>query len=362
MFKGKWKLWVSSLIIVLPSLIGLLFYDALPAVLTTHWGADGAADGFSGKDFTLFVLPLVLLAFHWLCIWITFRDKSNKDQMDRVLGIALWIVPFVSIFVSGLIYGAALGVEFNLLSLTAAVMGLLFAVMGNIMPKVRRNSTMGIKVEWTLADEETWNATHRFAGKIWFFGGLIIMLCALLPIEIMMIAMMVILLVLVVLPVIYSYRYYKKRKAEGKIPEQSEEPLTEEQKKKSGIVLAIVIVILALCAVLCFTGDVDVALGEESFTVKATYYDDLTVSYNEIDSIEYVDEDFVAYRVSGFGSPRLSLGIFESEKLGRFTSYSYTDADQYIVLRSGDKILVLSGKNEEDCKAIYEQLLNKTGK
>ena len=53
MFKGKWKLWVSSLIILLPSLIGLLFYDALPAVLTTHWGADGAADGFSGKDFTL---------------------------------------------------------------------------------------------------------------------------------------------------------------------------------------------------------------------------------------------------------------------------------------------------------------------
>ncbi|MBQ5760469.1 MAG: DUF1648 domain-containing protein, partial [Clostridia bacterium] len=54
----KKKLILSSLLILLPILFGLLLWNDLPAVMTTHWGADGVADGFTGKAFAVFVPPL----------------------------------------------------------------------------------------------------------------------------------------------------------------------------------------------------------------------------------------------------------------------------------------------------------------
>ena len=38
--------------------------------------------------------------------------------------------------------------------------GLMFMVIGNYLPKVKQNNTIGIRVIWTLQDEENWNAAH----------------------------------------------------------------------------------------------------------------------------------------------------------------------------------------------------------
>lgn len=51
--------------------------------------------------------------------------------------------------------------------LVPVLLGLLFLWVGNYFPKLRRNRTLGIKVSWTLGNEENWNRTHRFAGKVW---------------------------------------------------------------------------------------------------------------------------------------------------------------------------------------------------
>ncbi|MFQ8814402.1 MAG: SdpI family protein [Gallintestinimicrobium sp.] len=52
-------------------------------------------------------------------------------------------------------------------------------VIGNYLPKVKQNNTIGIRVVWSLMDEENWNATHRFSGKLWMASGILCMLCGL---------------------------------------------------------------------------------------------------------------------------------------------------------------------------------------
>ena len=69
--KYKLQIIVSSIVILLPVLFGLLMWDNLPDIMTTHWGADGTADGFSGKVFAVFGLPCVLLAVHLICLLFT---------------------------------------------------------------------------------------------------------------------------------------------------------------------------------------------------------------------------------------------------------------------------------------------------
>ena len=43
---------------------------------------------------------------------------------------------------------------------------------------------MGIKLPWTLNDEENWNKTHRFAGPCWVIGGIMVMFTGLFENEI----------------------------------------------------------------------------------------------------------------------------------------------------------------------------------
>ena len=58
--------------------------------------------------------------------------------------------------------------------------GLLFLILGNYLPKIRQNRTMGIRLPWTLASGENWTRTHRLAGFLWVAGGLLLILLTLL--------------------------------------------------------------------------------------------------------------------------------------------------------------------------------------
>ena len=82
-----------------------------------------------------------------------------------------WIVPACSLVTSGILYRAASGKELGPAMLVPVLLGMLFLWVGNYFPKLRRNRTLGIKVSWTLGNEENWNRTHRFAGKVWVCGG-----------------------------------------------------------------------------------------------------------------------------------------------------------------------------------------------
>ena len=69
--KNKLSLILSSTLILLPSLFGIFLWDKLPEKMTIHWGANGNPNGFSGPFTAVFILPLILLAFHWLCVLVS---------------------------------------------------------------------------------------------------------------------------------------------------------------------------------------------------------------------------------------------------------------------------------------------------
>ncbi len=354
------KLIISSVAILCPIILGLVFWNKLPELMAVHYGISGEADGFGSKYFAVFGLPVFLLAFHWLCMLITSLDKKNKDQNPKVFGIIFWIMPLTSIYVSTVLYSGIFGVKFNVGLLTMAFIGILFMVIGNYMPKCKQNSTMGIKIKWTLANEENWNATHRLGGKLWFIGGIVILFLSLFPIEIAFIALVPIVLLMVIIPTVYSYVYFKKQLNDGRA---TLEELRNHTKNKSILALVItvilVLVTVAFCLILCFTGDIEYVYDDDAFTVKADFYDDITLKYTEITSIEYRETDSPGTRVFGFGSPHLRMGSFSNNEFGKYTRYSYTQCDSCIVLTVNEKIVVINGIDDSATVDIYNKIIEK---
>lgn len=354
--RNKKKLILTSLLILLPIAVGLLLWDRLPEAFATHWGFDGQADGFSSPAFAVFVPPLILLAVHWLCIFVTARDPKNQDRNYKPFGMVLWIIPVISNLSSGVTFALALGAEFPISSVMQAALGLLFIILGNYLPKCRQNYTIGIKVPWVYTSEENWNATHRFGGRVWMVGGLVILVFSLLPSAFGIPLILIAIVVLAAIPVIYSYLYYCRQKKQG-VALVSVSAMARKRGKFTFIFTAVTLIFVA---VLLFSGSIHTRFEETGFTIEASYYSSLTVDYGAIEGIELREGDVEGVRTMGFGSFRLLMGTFENAEFGSYTRYTYYAPDACVVLTVNGKILVISGRDKEETQVIYQQLLLRT--
>ena len=198
---------ITSIVILLPILAGLLLWNKLPQQLPFHWNAQGQVDGWASKYMAVFGMPGILLALQWLCALATGADPKKQSHSDKILHLVLWIIPVLNLFLSVLTYTAALGTNVRMELVMPIFMGLLFTVIGNYLSKCKQNYTIGIKIVWTLHSEENWNRTHRFAGKLWVICGIAMMLTGFLGSFWVFFG---ILLVMIISTFLYSFILYKK--------------------------------------------------------------------------------------------------------------------------------------------------------
>ncbi len=205
----KSEILISTLACFIPLIAGLLLWNRLPDVIATHFNANGEADGFMSKPMAVTVLPVFIGAINLLALFVTSHDPRREGQSEKILKLVLWLCPVVSVFTGFMIYSKALGNELNVNGIVNIMMGLLFTVIGNYLPKTRQSYTIGIKVPWTLDSEENWIRTHRMAGPLWMAGGILVMIFGFIP-GIPFWVMMAVLLLMGAVPVIYSFILYRK--------------------------------------------------------------------------------------------------------------------------------------------------------
>ena len=198
---------ITSVVILLPILAGMILWNQLPDPMPSHWNASGEVDGWSSKTFAVFGLPLIMLAAQWLCTLGTAADPKKNNHPEKILHLVLWIIPVLSVVMHTFVYLIALGYGVRMEVVMPILIGLIFTIIGNYLPKCKQNYTIGIKIPWTLNNEENWNKTHRFAGWLWTFCGIAIMFTGFfggfwvfLPITLLM----------VLVPVLYSYLLHRK--------------------------------------------------------------------------------------------------------------------------------------------------------
>ena len=199
---------ITTIVTLLPILAGLILWDKLPEQLPIHFNIHGEADGFSGKLFGVLGMPVFLAVLHWVCTIGTTADPKQKNHSSKMLMLVFWICPLISLLVSSVIYTQAMGINIDVVFIMCLVLGAMFIVIGNYLPKCKQNYTIGIKVSWTLNDEENWNYTHRVTGKIWVTGGVIILLTAVFRQPWIF---FVIIMLMAIIPFILSYLFHRKK-------------------------------------------------------------------------------------------------------------------------------------------------------
>ena len=198
------RYWVSILFVFLAFAAASLLYAQLPDPLPTRWGIYGEIAGLMPKPFGAFFLPcLSLLACALLIAAPNLAPRGFA--MTAFLRVYPTIVAAITGFSLYMTVIALLASNDGLLdrSRVTAGAGVLLAVVGNYLGKVTR-SLMGICTPWTLANDIVWKRTHRFAGRVFVAGGVIIFWLALTSPG-QSVASLTILAVTILAPIVYSF-------------------------------------------------------------------------------------------------------------------------------------------------------------
>lgn len=210
--KNKFRFRKNSKISIIASLViliifNVLFYNKMPDQLPTHWNFQGQADDYSSKFQAMVMIQGFLVLMNLFLCFMLDNDPKNERQNNFLMTLTKLSMPIMMIVIYVITILAGLGREVNTSVIISLLMGVLFIAIGNYMPKVKRNYTVGIKLPWTLNSDENWRRTHRLGGLCFILMGLCFFATPFVKSELIIFIPIAIVLIL---PMIYSYYLYTK--------------------------------------------------------------------------------------------------------------------------------------------------------
>jgi len=206
------KDWYILILILATLAFGIYVYPILPDKVPSHWNIHGQVDGWSDKSFAVWFFPLLNLGLYALFLFLP-RIDPRRENYSRFFGTYRVIRIFLHVFFA-LLYMVtlvvSLGYPLKVDFFVKFAVSLLFLVLGNYMGKIKHNYFVGIKTPWTLANEEVWQITHRFAGPLWVCGGILGMVLSFFTAAWAGYIFFAILITIGLVPVVYSYFVYKR--------------------------------------------------------------------------------------------------------------------------------------------------------
>ncbi len=178
------KTTILILLLILASFaIAFYFYPLMPDRIASHWNAQGEVNGYMGKFWGLFMIPLMMVFFTILFLILPEIDPERKN-IEKFRGIFDWFIVVFNLFI---LYIYILTILWNLgrqFNMTVALMPAfagLFYFAGILIGDAKRNYTIGIRLPWTLANDVVWDKTHKLGEKLFKLTAIITLFGTVLP-------------------------------------------------------------------------------------------------------------------------------------------------------------------------------------
>jgi uncharacterized membrane protein len=216
------RYWIIATLLTLSAwALSAWVYPTLPQRVPTHWNLQGKVDGWGDKWISTFLLPGVMIGF--LILFAFLPALSPKHfEVDASRSTYLYIMMLMTALFTYLhvVILIATWQELReaprMIDMGRALLGgifLFFALLGNVMGKIRKNFYIGIRVPWTLASDRVWNDTHRVAAWLMVLGGAIGFMVVISGLSLYLALSVIVVTFLI--PTVYSFFHYKALERRG---------------------------------------------------------------------------------------------------------------------------------------------------
>lgn len=204
------------LLSLLPPFYLLVVWNRIPQNVAMHYDLHGNVDRYGSKSELVWLSVLLPLLCYFLLMALPSIDPKRKIEG---MGNKFWQLRFIlGIFITGLMVFVVYSSQYSVSmkpNIVIGGIGLLFTALGNYFKTIRPNYFLGIRTPWTLESDVVWKETHRVAGILWFFGGLLVAVFSVIlsnP-ELLFYIFIIIMVFLVVVPFAYSYTKFRQVKS-----------------------------------------------------------------------------------------------------------------------------------------------------
>ena len=169
----------TSLVIVISIIVGILVYAQMPDQMASHWNAAGEVDGYMGKFWGVFMMPLLSLALLGVYLIIPLLDplKENIAEFRGTYNLFILLMTLFLAYIWKLTIFWNMNIRFfNMSTALLPALGLLFIFVGYMVRTAKRNWFIGIRTPWTLSSDFVWDETHRVGGTLFIVSGVLAML------------------------------------------------------------------------------------------------------------------------------------------------------------------------------------------
>ncbi|MBL4642161.1 MAG: SdpI family protein [Flavobacteriaceae bacterium] len=201
-------------IVLLPFFYLAFIWNTLPDKVPMHWNLQGEIDRFGNKSELILIPVLLPLLIYVILLIIPKIDPKNKikNMGNKYQTIKILLTIFLSTLALLILYSSK-NKSFENPNYIVLLIGLLYLILGNYFKTIKTNYFIGIRTPWTLENETVWKETHKLGGKMWFIGGLIIILSSLLVEKQTNFTLFIIITAIItIIPIVYSYLKFQNHK------------------------------------------------------------------------------------------------------------------------------------------------------
>ncbi len=204
----------TIILVALPFIYLACIWNDLPRKVPIHWNWKGEVDRYGDKAELILIpilLPMLVYIIFLIVPHIDPKDKI-KNMGNKYQSIKVVLTAFMSFLALFILYSAKNESIANP-NYIVLFIGILYTLLGNYFKTIKANYFIGIRTPWTLENELIWKKTHQLGGKLWFLGGIIIVVFSLmLNSQSNFILFFTTTGIIVIFPIVYSYLLFRNMK------------------------------------------------------------------------------------------------------------------------------------------------------
>ena len=216
--KTNFKKVLLIIFIFLPLIITLISLNYLPDLIPAHYGFNGVVTRWGSKYESL-ILPImcvVICIISLICTNYAAKKPENKNNIKSLNACTIVLAITFNVLTISFIIS-----DFNKITninnafsskLIYMALGIGFIILGNYLPKCKRNNFIGIRTSLTLSNDDIWFKTHRFGGKVFVvFGFIFTIISLIIPVNITMPILIISLIILTIVVSVYPKKLVNKK-------------------------------------------------------------------------------------------------------------------------------------------------------
>ncbi|MEA4973938.1 MAG: DUF1648 domain-containing protein [Candidatus Metalachnospira sp.] len=201
---------ITGLVCLVPIIFGLYYYNELPNQIAVHFNYNNVPDNYAPKFFAVFGIPFFLLLLQIFMCVVNDLSEKNRDANRKITMVSKWIIPIISVVINITVIRFSLGKTSNINKPVCIILGIVFVILGNYLPKTKQNSIIGVRTKYTLSSEEIWQKSARVTGYIMIIFGVMFIVSAFLDTMIAVATLIAFVVAMLIVSFVYPYRLAKK--------------------------------------------------------------------------------------------------------------------------------------------------------